>query len=348
MLARPSYHSDSVASRIEDIERSLAGLEDEVRRLTSRLARFEFARPDWRTRCKRLVKQMIGFRLHTFEQYPPRPLRLPKRYQAPATLSDPPVISIVTPSFNHGRFIEATLASVVDQDYHPLEYIVQDGGSRDDTMDIVRQFASRLKHFDSARDRGQSHAINLGFAQATGDIMAYLNSDDILLPGSLHYVASYFAQRPDVDVVYGHRVIIDAAGNEIGRFVLPRHSDRMLAWADYVPQETMFWRKRIWDRAGGAIDESFQFAMDWDLLLRFREAGAKFVRLPRFLGAFRVHDAQKTQTLIATTGEREMARLRTRTHGREVNRQEIRQAISGYVVRQALHDRLYRWGLLRY
>ena len=83
----------------------------------------------------------------------------------------------------------------------------------------------------------------------------------------------------------------------------PPHSDKMLIWADYVPQETLFWRRRIWDKAGGKIDEAFQFALDWDMLLRFREAGAKFVRLPRFLGAFRVHACQKTSADIADTGD---------------------------------------------
>ena len=159
--------------------------------------------------------------------------------------------------------------------------------------------------------------------------MAYLNSDDLLLPGAVPYVTAYFAAHPEVDVVYGHRVFIDADDQEIGRWVLPPHSDRMLLWADYVPQETLFWRRRIWDRIGGALDESFQFAMDWDLLLRFRNAGARIVRLPRFLGAFRVHPEQKSQALRLSVGEKEMALLRLRQHGREVTRQEIRTAILG-------------------
>ena len=140
----------------------------------------------------------------------------------------------------------------------------------------MEKYRDRLVHAESRKDNGQGHAINLGFAHARGgEIMAYLNSDDLLMPGSLNYVAAYFAANPDVDVVYGHRVIIDPNGQEIGRWILPSHSDQMLIWADYVPQETMFWRRRIWDKAGGKIDEAFQFALDWDLLLRFREAGAK-------------------------------------------------------------------------
>ena len=140
-----------------------------------------------------------------------------------------------------------------------------------------------------------AQAINRGFAHSTGDIMAYLNADDLLLPGSLNFVAAYFEAHPDIDVVYGHRVLIDADGAEIGRWVLPPHEDEVLSWADFVPQETLFWRRDMGERAGGAMDESFRFALDWDLLLRFRDAGARFVRLPRFLGAFRCMPIKRHQ-----------------------------------------------------
>ena len=95
--------------------------------------------------------------------------------------------------------------------------------------------------------------------------MAYLNSDDLLLPGALPTVAAYFAQHPEVEVVYGHRVVIDEAGDEIGRWVLPPHDDKALRWADYIPQETLFWRRSIWGKSGGRMDETFRFALDWEL-----------------------------------------------------------------------------------
>src|SRR5262249_49361824 len=154
-----------------------------------------------------------------------------------------------------------------------------------------------------------------------------------LLPGALQYVADYFARHPGVDVVYGQRVVIDENDAEIGRWVLPPHDDAVLSWADYVPQETLFWRRRIWDRVGGAMDQSFQFALDWDLLLRFRDAGARFVRLPRFLGAFRYHSQQKTSSQLATRGLTEMNRLRQRCHGRPVPFPEIARHLSGYFLR---------------
>src|SRR5258706_8672796 len=119
--------------------------------------------------------------------------------------------------------------------------------------------------------------------RATGELLAWLNGDDILLPGALDYVVYFFETHPSVDVVYGHRIVIDPTGNEIGRWVLPPHSDRVLSWIDYVPQETLFWRRRAWERVGSHVDETFHFAMDWDMLVRLRDSGATFARLPQFL-----------------------------------------------------------------
>lgn len=327
----------------------IAQLQGEVKFLKKELAELhEYVRNlALRVRVRRLAGRLLGVRLRKLTHYKPRDLRVPARYHRPVRLDDPPVISVVTPSFNQGRFLEQTIKSVLDQDYPRLEYAVQDGGSKDESVAVMEKYRHRLVHAESRKDNGQAHAVNLGFARAArGEIMAYLNSDDLLLPGSLNYVAAYFARNPDVDVVYGHRIIIDPDGREVGRWVLPGHSDRMLVWADYVPQETMFWRRRIWDKVGG-IDESFRFALDWDLLLRFREAGAKFVRLPRFLGAFRVHATQKTSADLADVGAPEMARLRLRLHGRETDLDDIRQNMHGYMLRHAGYNWLYRLGLYR-
>ena len=135
---------------------------------------------------------------------------------------------------------------------------------------------------------------------------------------------------------------------EIGRWVLPRHDDGVLAWADFVPQETLFWRRRIWEKIGAEVDESFRFAVDWDLLVRFRAAGARIVRLPRFLGAFRVHEDQKTSSQAETIGQEEMERIRARLHGYDVPHREVLRHIRPYLVRHVGLDSLYRLGLLRY
>jgi len=139
----------------------------------------------------------------------------------------------------------------------------------------------------------------------------------------VRFVADYFARHPEVDVVFGHRVLVDESGAEVGRWFAPRTAVEDLHWLDLIPQETLFWRKRIWDRAGG-IDPQFQFALDWDLLLRFQQAGAKFVRLPWFLGLFRLHPHQKSQARLIEVGIPEMDALRVRALGRTPESAELR------------------------
>ena len=253
-----------------------------------------------------------------------------------------PVISIVTPSYQQAAFIERTLKSVLKQGYPNLEYFVQDGGSDDGTREILALYSSQLSGWRSERDSGQSQALNLGFAHAKGEIMAWLNSDDLLLPGALTLVADFFNKNPQVDVVYGNRLVIDENDMEIGRWIMPWHDDEILSWADFVPQETLFWRRSIWDKVGGQINESFSFAMDWDLLVRFRDAGAKFAHIPRFLGAFRVHKQQKTSAIIDEIGHKEMDRIRERTLGRIPDRREIQKATFLFLLKHVAVDISYR------
>jgi glycosyltransferase involved in cell wall biosynthesis len=287
-------------------------------------------------------------RLGALRHHPPRPLRLPARYRLNGRLEDTPTISIVTPSLNRSRFLEDAIQSVLDQGYPALEYVLQDGGSEDGTREILVRHSNRLHHWESVPDSGQAQALNRGFAHTSGEIMAYLNSDDLLLPGALAYVGRYLGRNPSVDVVYGHRVLIDDAGQEIGRHVIPRHDDEVLSWADFIPQETVFWRRTAWEAAGATFDESFRYAIDWELLVRLREAGARMVRLPRFLGAFRVHGDQKTIAEGPTAGVEEMNRIRTRLHGRRVSQGEALRNVRPYLIRHVVLDQLYRRGLLRY
>ena len=176
--------------------------------------------------------------------------------------------------------------------------------------------------------------------------MAWINSDDFYLPGALGYVADYFAEHPDVDVLYGHRIVVNDESQEIGRWFLPQHDPEVLRLNDFVPQETLFWRRRIWDKVGG-IDPSFKFALDWDLLLRFQAAGARIVRVPYFLACFRVHAAQKTSAQMHDIGQKEITLLRERTHGRRFPPQELERnsRLLRYLRRSAFIEWLWSLGI---
>jgi len=252
---------------------------------------------------------------------------------------------MVTPSYNHAQYLGATIESIVSQNYPNLYYHVQDGASIDGTIDLLKNRGDGIS-WKSEPDTGQSNAINLGFAGTDGEIMAYLNSDDMLLPGTLAYVANYFMSHPAVDIVYGNRVFVDREGLEVGRAVLPHHDGKALQYADYIPQETMFWRRRVWNTIG-SIDENFHYAMDWDFILRAQAAGFKFVRLPRFLACCRIHDAQKTASTYAV-GVKEMGILRCRVLGFDPNQMQIRRAIAPYLARQLAYHYAFKFGILRY
>lgn len=341
--------SQNLLEKINSLESHNKKTDDYRQRLESIENRFNLLEKKRIENLRGKIREFFRPRLGSLYQYNPKPFVIPKRYFKPILLpSSPPMISIVTPSFNQGEFLERTILSITGQRYPALEYVIQDGGSEDHSVEVIKHYEPLLKHWESATDNGQSQAINLGFRHTSGEIMAYLNSDDILLPGTLHYVAKFFHQHPDVDVVYGHRVLINQNDHEIGRWTLPPHDSNVLYWADYIPQETVFWRRRIWEKAGGKIDESFRFAMDWDLLLRFSDLKARFVRLPRFLGAFRIHTSQKTSTQISQIGEKEMERLRIRSHGRLVTPYEISKQIRHYLIKHIFYNKLYRLGLLRY
>jgi GT2 family glycosyltransferase len=295
------------------------------------------------TRDTALIRKALFPKLGRLYQYQPAPLDLPARHKN--TLSDnTPTVAVVIPSYNQGQYLERTITSLLEQRYPKLEIHVQDGGSKDETISVLKKFAPLLSTYRSEIDTGQSQAINRGFARARGEIMGWLNSDDLLLPDALMVVVEYFRQNPQVDVVYGNRLIIDESDREVGRWILPGHDNDVLSWGAFVPQETMFWRRRIWNKVGGEIDETFRFAMDWDLLLRFRKAGAIFAHVPRFLGAFRVHEMQKTSSQITQVGQQEMRRLRLRELGRNPHRREIKRALIPFILAHMAADAKYLVG----
>jgi glycosyltransferase involved in cell wall biosynthesis len=204
-----------------------------------------------------------------------------------------PLVSIVTPSYNQGRFLRRTIESVLSQDYPHIEYFVFDGGSTDDSVDILRDYEGKV-FWLSRPDRGQSDAINQGLRRANGDIVAYLNSDDVLLPGAISAAVAHFENNPDWDLLYGKAYDIDEQDNVLREFpTAPYDLDRLLQ-SCCICQPAAFWRRRVLDCVG-FFDDSLHFAMDYDYWLRIDRAGCELSHVPEFLACSRIHPAAKTQ-----------------------------------------------------
>lgn len=233
--------------------------------------------------------------------------------------------SIVVPSFNHAEFLARCLDSVLEQvgGEISVELVVMDGGSRDGTLALLESYDERLTYWVSQPDKGQSDALARGFARTTGDIMGYVNSDDLLLPGALTHAADAFCRYPEADVVYGDMILADRSGRP---YRIKREIDfdlSILLWDYcYLPQPATFWRRSIWDRAGG-IDPELQCAMDYDLWLRFVKAGARFRHIDVPLAAMRMYPEQKNQRLRAIS-DAEDHRLREKFLGRRITAAEAR------------------------
>ncbi|MBI5304090.1 MAG: glycosyltransferase [Chloroflexi bacterium] len=206
-----------------------------------------------------------------------------------------PRISIVTPSFNQAAFIEETLRSVLLQSYPNLEYIVVDGGSTDGSVEIIRRYERWLTWWVSEPDRGQAHALNKGFARATGDLVAWINSDDRYLPNAFARVAETFRQNPAAGLVFGKiELLLDDRAQVIG---YPTRAERMLDELVLPYQPACFFARAVLQRVG-ALNEALAYALDADLLVRVM-ANADCIGVPDALASFRVQAASKTSTAEA-------------------------------------------------
>lgn len=243
---------------------------------------------------------------HTELDHGPWPYACPDNRPLPATLPGGkawPRITVVTPSFNQGRFLEETLLSVLNQHYPNLEYIVMDGGSPDESISILQKYGARLSFWASEKDRGQCHAINKGFARATGEILTWLNSDDMLAPGALAAVALGF-HLSGADMVTGicqlHQdgTVLNQhlTSCEDGPLSVEELLDQEHCWdaGQFFYQPEVFFTRNLWEKAGGHLDESLYFSLDYELWLRFASAGARLKVLGAPLALYRVHQDQKT------------------------------------------------------
>jgi glycosyltransferase involved in cell wall biosynthesis len=204
-----------------------------------------------------------------------------------------PLVTIVTPSFNQVEFLEETICSVLAQSYPRLEYLIVDGGSTDGSLEIIQKYAQRLAWWVSEPDRGQTDAINKGFARAQGDILAWLNSDDTYLPHAVAEAVAYLQTHPEAGMVYGDANLVDNIGQVIGRFPA-RQTDyrRLRGGYVHIPQQAAFFRASLW-RQVGPLDPTFFFAMDYDLWVRLAKVSALHYT-PRLWANFRLHSHGKS------------------------------------------------------
>ena len=206
---------------------------------------------------------------------------------------DKPLVSIVTPSYNQAPFLEQTIQSVLGQDYPRLEYILVDGDSSDGSVDIIKKYSNKLAWWVSEPDRGQTDAINKGFAHAHGEILAWINSDDTYEAGAVSAAMEVMQGRPEIGLVYGNANFIDGSGRVTGRFPAAQTNyTRLRRGYVHIPQQAAFFRADLWKKVG-PLDPSFFFAMDYDLWVRLARL-APVLYVPRLWANFRLHTLGKT------------------------------------------------------
>jgi glycosyltransferase involved in cell wall biosynthesis len=218
------------------------------------------------------------------------------RYSIQNTIMHYPKISIVTPSYNQGQFLEATILSVLGQAYPNLEYIIMDGGSTDDSAQIIEKYADKLYYWHSKKDNGQAAAINEGFGMASGDILIWLNSDDLLMPNVLTYIAELASNDPGKIFIGNCIHFHETKTGELkswGSKVAEKHKEVRLDLNDYIIQPSSFWSMETWKQVG-PLDEVMYFAFDWEWFLRAKSKGIEFKAVDKCLSMYRIHEAHKT------------------------------------------------------
>lgn len=209
-----------------------------------------------------------------------------------------PKISIVTPTFNQGNFIEESILSVIGQKYPNLEYIIMDGGSTDNSMEVIKKYEQHITYFTSQKDDGMYDALNRGFKKATGEIMGWLNSDDLLLNKSLFTLADIFQNNADVEWLQGYPCMADESGRIV--FQRPQRSSRFSFYRKeyhdgiFIQQESTYWRRSLWEKSGASISSDYKYAGDFELWMRFYKYAEQFIT-PALIGAFRLRKGQQSE-----------------------------------------------------
>ena len=204
-----------------------------------------------------------------------------------------PKISVITPSYNQGIYIEETIQSVLNQNYPNLEYIIIDGGSNDSTVEVIKKYESKIDFWVSEKDKGQADAINRGFAKATGDILCWLNSDDYFFPETLKYVASQLNIEKK-EILFGEVDHIFEPDKAVKHSNVKNKFDNYnLELYDFIIQPGSFWTKKVWESTG-VVDEKLHFVFDWEWFLRAKKNNTEFKYSNKVMSMYRVHDAHKT------------------------------------------------------
>jgi len=203
-----------------------------------------------------------------------------------------PLVSIITPSFNQGRFIEETIQSVIKQDYSNIEYIIIDGGSDDNTIATIKKYENYISNWISEPDEGQTHAILKGFEKAKGKYISWLCSDDLIEPSMVSISVAFLENHPEYVMTFGDRVRYDSKSNIIGYHRYCKFRPWLLKWGFAIPQESILMRRDSYDCTGG-LNKSLNMAMDFDLFCKLSKVGS-IKHLPAFFGRFRSHENNKS------------------------------------------------------
>ena len=238
---------------------------------------------------------MLSYQSQQLKEFVSAPLFDQRFLQKPK--SNWPKISIVTPSFNQAPFLERAILSVLNQRYPNLEYIIVDGGSTDGSLDIIRKYEKWLTSWVSGNDDGQSDALNKGFQMSTGEIMGWVNSDDMYSSNALQTVAQHFLKNQGAEIVYGNAFHIDELDKVIREVRSVPFNRKLLPYGGVnLYSVSLFWRRERWEKVG-KLATNMHYSMDLDLVFRFAQAGARFDHIREFLGAFRFHSRSKTVSL---------------------------------------------------